>query len=110
MLFGQATPFCNNHDVGRGGVVAFLSPRWLQNVLDHSSDPTNCVIWILLTVNYHSFGIINIYASNDVERSLWWKWIIDSLPTATWVTCEDCNVVDMAYDKDGTFPFTLDNW
>ena len=58
------------HEVGRGGVVTILSPRLHSIVIAHGSDPTHRIIWLLLSINNHSFGVFNVYASNDaMERS-----------------------------------------
>lgn len=52
-----------------------------------------------------SFGILNIYASNDAsERCSLWRWITFSLPQATWVMCGDFNMTERASDKIGIHP------
>lgn len=56
-------------------------------------------------VNNHSFGIINFYTPNDVERSLLWWWIADSLPPTNWVLCDNFNIVEDIFDKEGLIHF-----
>lgn len=42
----------------------------MMAILDHGSDPTQWMVRVLMSVDNHSFGIINVYAPNDdVERS-----------------------------------------
>ncbi len=97
--------FSSQHEVGRGGVVTLLSPRLHSAIISHNFDPTHPIIWLLLSINNHSFGVINVYASNDVvERAQMWGWLADNLPPATWVLCGDFNMVEVAYDKDGILP------
>ena len=63
-------------------------------------------IWLLLSINNHSFGVVNVYASNDaMERPQMWALLADNLPSATWVMCGDFNMVEAAFDKDEIFPF-----
>lgn len=86
--------------------MLFLSPHLHACFVDHGIDPMQRLVWVLLNIDNHSFGIANIYASNDVvERSLLWRWIADSLPIATWLVYGDFNMVEMDEDKEGVFPF-----
>ena len=72
----------------------------------HGSDPMHRTIWLLLSINNHSFGVINVYASNDaMERSQMWTWLVDNLPPTTWVMCGDFNMVEVASNKDYILPF-----
>ena len=34
-----------------------------------------------------------------------WAWLADYLPPATWVMCDDFNMVEVAFDKDDIMPF-----
>lgn len=50
-----------------------LSPRLHTCIVDYGTDPMQRLVWALLNIGNHSFGIVNIYTSNDVvERSLLW--------------------------------------
>ena len=98
--------FSSQHEFGRGGVVTLLSPRLHFAIISHGSDPTHCIIWLLLSINNHSFGVINVYASNDaMERAQMWVWLADNLLPATWVLCGDFNMVEVASEKHGILPF-----
>ena len=64
------------------------------------------VVWISLSFQNYSFGIVNIYAPNDaVERSHLWRWLSNSLPPTTWIFCGYFNMVELAIDKVGLLPF-----
>ena len=64
------------------------------------------VVWILLSFQNHSFGIVNIYALNDaVERSHMWRWLVDSLLPTTYIFYGDFNMVELAINKVGLLPF-----
>ena len=98
--------FSSQHEVGRGGVVILLSPRLHSAIISHNFDPMHIIIWLFLSINSHSFGVINVYASNDVvERSQMWAWLDDNLPPATWVMCGKFNMVEVASNKDDIFSF-----
>ena len=98
--------FSSHHEASRGGVVTILSPCLHSTVIAHGSDPMHRTIWLLLSINNHSFRVINVYASNDaMERSQMWAWLDDNLPPTTWVKRGDFNMVEVASDKDGIFPF-----
>ena len=106
VIWQDSIMFSSQHEVGRGGVVTLLSPRLHSAIISHSSDPSHRIVWLLLSINNHSFGVINVYASNDaVERAQLWVWLADNLPPATWVMCNDFNMVEVASNKDGIFPF-----
>ena len=63
-------------------------------------------IWLFLSINNHSFGVISVYASNDpVERSQMGGWLPKKFPLDTWVMCGDFNMVEVAFDKEGILPF-----
>ena len=82
--------FSSQHKDGRGGVVTLLSPCLYSIIILHGFDPMHKIIWIFLSINNHSFGIANVYASNDVvERSQLWCWMANNLPPATWL----CTVI-----------------
>lgn len=96
--------FLSNHEDGRWGVVTLLEPCWKIEIFNHGEDPMHILVWILMKIDNQPFGIINIYAPNDVvERNYLWHWIDDWLPSATWVMCGDFNLVEVAFDKDGTW-------
>lgn len=98
--------FLSQHETGRGGVVTLLSSHLHFVIISHGSNPMHIIIWILFSINNHSFGIVNVYASNDaMERSQLWCWMADNLPPTTWVMCGDFNIVELASDKEGVFPF-----
>ena len=98
--------FPSQHEAGRGGVVTILSPRLHSAVIAHGFDPMHRTIWLLLSINNHSFGVVNVYASNDVvERAQFQTWLADNLAAATWVMCGDFNMVEVASDKDNILPF-----
>lgn len=98
--------FASQHEAGRGGVVTLLSPCLISSVISHGSDPLHRVVWILLSFQNYYFGIVNIYAPNDVvDRSHLWHWLADHLPPATWVFCGDFNMVELASDKEGLLAF-----
>ena len=68
------------HEDGRGGVVTIMSPRLHFVVIVHNSDLMHRTIWLLFSINNHSFGVVNVYASNDaMERSQMWSWLVDNL-------------------------------
>lgn len=58
--------FSSQHEAGRGGVVTLLSPRLHSAIISHDSDLMHRIIWLLLSINNHSLGVINVYAPNDV--------------------------------------------
>ena len=65
--------FSSQHKTSRGSVVTLLSPRLHSAIILHDSNPMHRIIWLLLSVNNLSFGVVNVYASNDVvERSQMW--------------------------------------
>ena len=98
--------FSSQHETSRGGVVTLLSPRLHFAIIMHGSELTHRIIWLFLTINNHSFGVVNAYASNDiVERSQLWDWMAKNLPLATWVMCGDFNMVEVASNKDGILTF-----
>ena len=64
------------------------------------------IFWILLSFQNHSFGIVNVYAPNDViECSHLWRWLANHLLPATWILYGDFNMVELAIDKVGLLPF-----
>ncbi len=78
--------FSSQHEVGQGGIVTLLSPHLHSAIILHGSDPRHRIIWLFLSINNHSFGVINVYASNNVvERSQMWAWLADNLPPTTWL-------------------------
>ena len=98
--------FSSQHKFGRGGVVTILSPHLHSTFIAHDSNPMHRTIWIFLSINNHSLGVVNVYASNDaVERCQMWAWLADNLPPTTWVMCGDFNMVEVAFDQDDIFPF-----
>lgn len=98
--------FSSQHEAGRGGVVTLLSPHLHYAIISHGFDSMHKIIWLLLSINNHSFGVVNVYASNDaMERSQLWIWMANNLPPATWVMCGDFNMVELASDKDDILPF-----
>lgn len=98
--------FASQHEVGRGGVVTLISPCWLFVVISHDFDPMQRIVWVLLSIDNLSIGIVNVYAPNDVvDRSYLWHWIVDNLPPATWVMCGDFNMVEVVTDKDEILSF-----
>jgi len=49
-----------------------------------------------------SYGIVNIYASNDTSKTYsLWCWIIFSLPQAIWVMCKEFKITKIASNKIG---------
>ena len=65
--------FYSQHEATRGGVVTILSPRLHSKIFAHGSDPMHRTIWLLLSINNHSFSVVNGYASNDVvEQAQMW--------------------------------------
>lgn len=106
VIWSKGDVFATQHEVGRGGVVTLLSPRLLSSVIFHGTDPMQHVVWIMLSFQNHSFGIVKLYAPNDaVERSHLWHWLADHLLPGTWVFCGDFNMVELAIDKAGLLPF-----
>lgn len=98
--------FSSQHEADKGGVVTFLSPCLHSAIISHGSDPMHRIIWLFLSINNHSFRVINVYSSNDVvEISQMWGWLLNNLLPATWVMFGDFNMVEVASDKDGIFPF-----
>ena len=98
--------FSSQHEAGRGGVVTILSPCLHSAIISHGSDPSHRIIWLLLSTNNNSFGVINVYASNEVvERAQMWAWLAENLPPATWVMCGDFNIIEVASNKEGILPF-----
>ena len=99
--------FSSQHVAGRGDVVTLLSPRLHSAIISHGSDPMHKIIWLLFSIYNHSFGVVNVYASNDVvERTQLWGWMANNLPPATWVMCGDFNMVELASDKDDILSFS----
>ena len=97
--------FSSKYEADRGGLVTLLSPHLHFAIILHGSNPSHRIVWLLLSINNHSFGIINVYASNDtIERAQIWAWLANNLPPATWVMCGDFNIVEVASDKDGILP------
>ena len=98
--------FSSQHEAGWGGIVTLLSPSLHSAIISHSFDPSHRIVWLLLSISNHSFGVINVYASNDVvERSQLWVWLANNLPPSMWVMCGDFNMVEVASDKEGILPF-----
>ena len=98
--------FASQHEAIQGGVVTLLSPQLLPFVISHGSDPMQRILWILLSYQNHSFGIVNIYAPKDaVEHSHLWRWLANHLPPATWIFYGDFNMVELTIDKVGLLPF-----
>ena len=65
--------FSLQHEACRGGIVTLLSSRLHSALISHGSDPSHRIVWFLLSINNHSFGVINVYASNDaIERAQLW--------------------------------------
>lgn len=65
----------------------------------------NGVARMLLEVDGMSFGILNMYASNNAhDRCNLWKWYALSLPLAIWVMCGDFNMIKKPYNKVGHHP------
>ena len=58
----------SKHERSRGGAVTLLSPH-LHFIILHGSNPSHRIVWLLLSINNHSFGVINVYASNDAIES-----------------------------------------
>ena len=70
IIWQDGVMFSSQHEASRGGVVTLLSPRLHSAIISHGSDPSHRIVWLLLSINNHSFGVINVYASNDVvERA-----------------------------------------
>ena len=62
--------FSSQHEAGQGGVVTLMSPHLHSTIILHSLDPMHRIIWLLLSISNHSFGVINVYALNDaIERA-----------------------------------------
>lgn len=98
--------FSSQYEVGRGGVATLISPHWLSTVISHGFDPMQRAVWVLLSIDNHSIGIVNVYSPNDVvDRSHLWCWIAENLPPATWVMCGDFNMVEVVTNKDKILPF-----
>ena len=76
--------FSSQHEAGRGGVVTLLSHCLHFAIISYNSDPMHRTIWLFISINNHSFGVINVYTSNDaMERSQMWAWLANNLPPAT---------------------------
>ena len=70
IIWQHGVMFSSQHEAGRGGVVTLLSPCLHSAIILHGSNPSHRIVWLLLSINNHSFGVINVYASNDVvERA-----------------------------------------
>ena len=96
----------SQHETCRGGVVTLLSPHLYYSIISHCSNPMHRIIFLFLSINNHSFQVINVYAFNDaMERSEMWSWLTNNLPPTTWVICGDFNMVEVASNKDGILPF-----
>ena len=73
VIWQDGVMFSSQHEAGRRGVVTLLSPCLHSDVIAYDSNPMHRTIWLLLSINNHSFGVVNVYASNDVvERSQMW--------------------------------------
>jgi hypothetical protein len=59
--------FFLNHVEGKQGTTTLLSLMMLTIVIDHGSNPTNRLVWMLFDLDGKVLGSTHIYDSNDAR-------------------------------------------
>lgn len=59
--------YYTNHSYGSWGATILVDMKWKDNFVTWGTKPSQHAVWILLEVGGFSFGIINIYASIEVQ-------------------------------------------
>lgn len=73
-----------------------------DRVVDYGCDPSNKCVYIRLNVDNRILELAKInVVNNPKERSIFWSWLKDSLPKATWLITSVFNMVESKADTLG---------
>lgn len=92
----------NGTSAGKGGVAAFISPKWASLVSQSCSLFGGRILWFILSrIPEGDLGFINIYAPTEPQpRKVLWETLAHELPiTCRWILLGDFNMVERHSDK-----------